>query len=185
VKATWSTSTLVLGAQLVNVSFHRELYGALSLIATNLDTQVVRDWSKVMTLELGEDLLLERSHLLACTRDGDKVVDRASAIIVCAPQHLFWGHFHQNFDRNHQKAPPRHPISISGAPQTLVLECSSAEVVLQRNFQLRCSQHRPHLILSDHHHLISPTPTPTPGLPALKAPQLHQFVRFLLSFLVS
>jgi hypothetical protein len=100
-------------------------------------------------------------------------------------QHLFWGHFHQNFDRNHQKPPPKHSISIPGAPQALVVGCSPAEVVLQRNFQLWCSQHRPHLILSDHHHLISPTPTPTPALPTLEAAQLHQFEPFLLGFLVS
>jgi hypothetical protein len=102
-----------------------------------------------------------------------------------SPQHLFWGHFHQNFDRNHQKPPPRHSISIPRAPQALVVGCSPAEVVLQRNFQLWCSQHRPHLILSDHHHLISPTPTPTPALPTLEAAQLHQFEPFLLGFLVS
>jgi hypothetical protein len=102
-----------------------------------------------------------------------------------SPKHLFWGHFHQNFDRNHQKLPPRHSISIPGAPQALVVGCSPAEVVLQWNFQLWCSQHRPHLILSDHHHLISPTPTPTPALPTLEASQLHQFEPFLLGFLVS
>jgi hypothetical protein len=102
-----------------------------------------------------------------------------------SPQHLFWSHFHQNFDRNHQKPPPRHSISIPGVPQALVVGCSPAEVVLQRNFQLWCSQHRPHLILSDHHHLISPTPTPTPALPTLEATQLHQFEPFLLGFLVS
>jgi hypothetical protein len=102
-----------------------------------------------------------------------------------SPQHQFWAHFHQNFDRNHQKPPPRHSISIPGAPQALVVGCSSAEVALQRNFQLRCSQHRPHLILSDHHHLISPTPTSTPAIPTLEAAQLHQFEPLLLGFLVS
>jgi hypothetical protein len=102
-----------------------------------------------------------------------------------SPQHLFLGHFHQNFDRNHQKPPHRHSISIPEAPQALVVGCSPAEVVLQRNFQLWCSQHRPHLILSDHHHLISPTPTPTLALPTLEAAQLHQFELFLLGFLVS
>jgi hypothetical protein len=35
------------------------------------------------------------------------------------------------------------------------------------------------------HHLISPTPTPTPALPTLEATQLHQFEPFLLGFLVS
>jgi hypothetical protein len=102
-----------------------------------------------------------------------------------SPKHLFWGHFHRNFDRNHQKPPPRHSISIPGAPQALAVGCSPAEVALQRNFQLWCSQHRPHLILSDHHHLISPSPTPNPALPTQKASQLHQFEPFLLGFLVS
>jgi CRISPR/Cas system endoribonuclease Cas6 (RAMP superfamily) len=54
---------------------YRELHSALSSIATDLDTQGVRDLFKVMTLELGEDLLLERSHLLAHTRDEDEVVN--------------------------------------------------------------------------------------------------------------
>jgi hypothetical protein len=35
------------------------------------------------------------------------------------------------------------------------------------------------------HHLILPTPTPTPALPTMEAAQLHQFEPLLLGLLVS
>jgi hypothetical protein len=131
--------------------------------------------------------LFHLSYILTKLRLPFRLTFKATGQLGPSPQHLFWGHFHKDFDRNHQGPFSRHPIFIPRAPQALVVGCSPAEVVLQWNFRLRCSQHSPHLILSDHHHLISPTPTPTPtpALPILMAAQLHQFEPFLLGFLVS
>jgi hypothetical protein len=68
-------STLVLSTKLVNVCFHGELYGTLATITGNLNAQVVSDRAEIITLELREDLLLERGYLITRTRNEDEVVN--------------------------------------------------------------------------------------------------------------
>jgi hypothetical protein len=93
------------------------------------------------------------------------------------------GHFHQNINRNQQKPPQTHSIFILEALQILVVSAALLQLFFDRFFSFGVLS-TDYLILSDHYHLISLTPTPITALLILKASQLHHHLSFLLGLLV-
>jgi hypothetical protein len=88
-------SGLKVSTKLINVGLHGELHCTLSTIAAYTDTQVVRDRTKIMTLELAEQLSLKLSHLGLCTSDHDEVInvckdDEASVVYKDAWVRFNW-----------------------------------------------------------------------------------------------